>query len=248
MDRIEIKLASDDFDAKTGTFSGYGAIFGNKDRYGDVIARGAFRDTLRDWEERGKLPPMLLQHGGGRLMSSADDMLPVGQWTAMEENSTGLKVEGRLFAIGTERGQYLYEGLKSGVLDGLSIGYRVKRFTRGTKPAEPVRTLDAIDLMEVSIVTFPANDKARVGAVKSLDAMTCRAMEHSFKTDLNLSSATAVSAVAIVKKHLRDGGETEQPVSSREADDEAKLADLLPDLDNLKKAMNTHERRNQEDD
>src|SRR3546814_6009325 len=45
-----------------GTFSGYAAVFGNVDSYGDVIERGAFKATLRAWEEKGKLPPMLLQH------------------------------------------------------------------------------------------------------------------------------------------------------------------------------------------
>jgi len=227
MDRIEIKLASDDFDAKTGEFAGYGAIFGNLDSYGDVIAKGAFKTTLREWEERGKYPPMLLQHGGGGFGGSADDMLPVGQWTQMEENSKGLKVAGKLFALGTERGQYIYEGMKSGVLDGLSIGFRAKKFTRGTKPTEPVRTLEEIDLMEVSIVTFPANGKARVSNVKSFDARLLRAIEADLKTDpkLNLSSAQAVSAVAIFKKHLREEGDV-TPDLSREADEKA-LAEAL---------------------
>jgi hypothetical protein len=93
-------------------------------------------------------------------------MLPVGQWVDMQENKRGLKVDGRLFALNTERGQYLYEGLKAGVLDGLSIGYKTREFMRGTKPGEPERTLTNIDLWEVSIVTFPANPQARVGAVK----------------------------------------------------------------------------------
>lgn len=225
MDRIEIKLASDSVDAKTGEFSGYGAVFGNVDSYGDVIAKGAFRDTLREWEQRAKLPPMLLQHGGG-FMGGADDMLPVGQWTEMEENSKGLKVSGKLFALGTERGQYIYEGLKSGVLDGLSIGYRPREFTRGTKPGEPERTLTNLDLMEVSIVTFPANGKARVMGVKSLDTALCRALEKAFKEELSLSNATAVSAVAIIKKHLREGGGEDLVEASREADSTA-LADAL---------------------
>jgi HK97 family phage prohead protease len=227
MDRIEVKLASDDFDAKTGEFAGYGAIFGNLDSYGDVIAKGAFKSTLREWEERGKLPPMLLQHGGGGFGGSADDMLPVGQWTQMEENSKGLKVAGKLFALGTERGQYLYEGMKSGVLDGLSIGFRARKFTRGTKPTEPVRTLEDVDLMEVSIVTFPANGKARVSNVKSYDARFWRAFEAKLVADpeLNLSSAKAVSVVAILKKHLREEGD-EPPDLSREVDSKA-LADAV---------------------
>jgi hypothetical protein len=62
-------------------------------------------------------------------------MLPVGKWTSMEENSKGLKVEGELFALNTERGQYIYEGLKAGALDGLSIGYASRNSCNGTKPA-----------------------------------------------------------------------------------------------------------------
>jgi uncharacterized protein len=195
MDRIEIKLASDDFDAKTGEFAGYGAVFGNVDSYGDVIARGAFKGTLREWEERGKLPPMLLQHGGG-WGGSADDMLPVGQWLEMEENAKGLKVKGKLFAMATERGQYIYEGMKSGVLDGLSIGFRTKKFTMGTKPTEPSRTLEEIDLMEVSIVTFPANGKARVSNVKAAESVkTIREFE-DFLRDVGGFSHAKAKAIA----------------------------------------------------
>ena len=164
---LEVKFADDG--AKLGKFSGYGAIFGNVDSYGDVIDKGAFKETLRSWEGKGKYPPMLLQHGG--FFGAADDLLPIGKWTAMEENTKGLKVEGELFALNTERGQYIYEGLKAGSLDGLSIGYKVKNSTLGTKPGEPRRTLKTIDLVELSVVTFPANDRSRVGSVKSIEEL-----------------------------------------------------------------------------
>lgn len=196
MDRIEVKLASDDVDAKTGTFSGYGAVFGNIDARGDVIDRGAFKETLRDWEERGKLPPMLLQHGGGMFGGSPDGMLPVGKWATMEENSKGLKVEGQLFALATERAQYIYAGLKSGVLDGLSIGYSTKKAKLGTKPGEPARRLEAVSLWEVSIVTFPANGKARVTGVKSADDIkTIRDFE-TFLREVGKFSSAAAKAIA----------------------------------------------------
>lgn len=195
-DRLEVKFSSEDVDQKTGEFSGYGAIFGNVDSYGDVLDRGAFKATLREWEDRGKLPPMLLQHGGGMFGGNADDMLPVGQWLSMEENSKGLKVTGKLFALGTERGQYLYEGLKSGVLDGLSIGYIVRKSREGTKPSEPRRTLEDVDLREVSIVTFPANDKARVSAVKAAEGVrTIREFEE-FLRDVGGYSHAAARAIA----------------------------------------------------
>lgn len=222
----EIKLADDG--AKTGVFSGYGAVFGNVDSYGDVIERGAFKTTLREWEEKGKLPPMLLQHGGGMFGGNAEDMLPVGKWTAMEENSKGLKVEGQLFALGTEKGQYIVEGLKAGVLDGLSIGFRVKQAKLGTKPGEPRRTLTEIDLMELSIVTFPANPKARVTAVKG-DFPTIRELEQMLVRDAGLSAADVKALLADgykAVKRTRDAAEAE----SVETSELAKLAARIREL------------------
>ncbi len=170
MERRDYGLVEVRAEDEAGKFSGYGAIFGNTDSYGDVIERGAFSKTLKEWGQRGKLPPMLLQHGGGFFGGGADDMLPIGKWLSMEENSRGLKVEGQLFALNTERGQYIHEGLKSGVLDGLSIGFVAREVRYGDEAKdEPARTLTDIELWELSVVTFPANDKARVTAAKSLD-------------------------------------------------------------------------------
>jgi uncharacterized protein len=189
-----------------GRFSGYGAVFGNEDSTGDVIQRGAFADTLREWKARGKLPPMLLQHGA--FGAATTDLLPVGQWQRMAEDPRGLHVEGQLFALGTEKGQYLYEGLKSGVLDGLSIGYR----TRDAKAKRPgdVRTLTNLDLWEVSIVTFPANAEARVLAVKALTPENFREVEaflYRDLEDLRFSHGDAKRVVASLRKYLhRDGG------------------------------------------
>jgi uncharacterized protein len=198
----EIRLA--DADAKTGHFSGYGAYFANEDAYGDVIARGAFAETLNEWKVAGKLPPMLLQHGGG-FLGGADDLVPVGKWDSMREDAKGLRVEGHLFAMGTDRGQYIYEGLKEGVLDGLSIGFRTRDVRMGSKPGEPERTLTNIDLVEVSIVTFPANPKARVTGVKTFTLDELRELEDSLR-DEGLSRADAKTAVSVFRNHQRDVG------------------------------------------
>ncbi len=208
-----------------GTFSGYGAVFGNVDAYGDVIQKGAFKDTLREWNKTKRLPPMLAQHGG--WMMTDMDAIPIGKWVSMEEDEKGLKVEGRLINLDTERGKNIYGAMKEGVLDGMSIGYRAKEFAIGTKPEEPRRTLKKIDLIELSVVTFPANGAARVQSVKSaIDASVCRAIEAELRADpeLKLSNANAVSVLAIVKKHLREGGDLEAAKSSREADEAAILA------------------------
>ncbi|MEX0854096.1 MAG: HK97 family phage prohead protease [Bauldia sp.] len=161
---LEVKFAEGDGVA-AGTFTGYGAIFGNQDGYGDVIEKGAFKDTLREWKKLKRLPPMLSQHGGWFM--SDQDGIPVGKWTGMGEDENGLAVEGRLINLDTERGKGIYGAMKEGVLDGLSIGYFPKEFELGTKPEEPRRKLKKVELVEVSIVTFPANAEARVTGMKS---------------------------------------------------------------------------------
>jgi HK97 family phage prohead protease len=194
MQRVEVKFAAGDIDGKTGEFSGYGAIFGNVDAYGDVIAPGAFKGTLRDWRAQKKLPPMLLQHGGWGMTDS--DGIPIGVWSEMAEDEAGLAVKGRLINLDTDRGRQVYGAMKEGVLDGLSIGYRAKKFTMGTKPEEPRRRLEAVDLMEVSVVTFPANGQARVRAVKAAgELMTIREFE-DFLRDAGGFSREAARAIA----------------------------------------------------
>ncbi len=227
MERIEVKFAPDDVDAKTGEFSGYGAVFGNLDSYGDVIVPGAFKGTLRTWRKEKKLPPMLIQHGG--WMMSDMDAIPVGVWTEMAEDDHGLKVTGQLIALDTDRGKTIHGAMKAGALDGLSIGYRAKRFTLGTKPDEPRRKLEEVDLIEVSIVTFPANGKARVSAVKSVRDLTTedfRDMEATLRTK-GLSRTDAVKAVSGFREWLqRDAG---APVPDPRDEDAAamEVAELL---------------------
>lgn len=154
-------------DAGEMTFTGYGAVFGNVDYYGDVIEPGAFADTLAATQSGGDWPSMLLQHGGWGM--SPDDLSPIGVWTELVEDGIGLKVGGKLAE--TERGKEAYTLLKMTprpAIDGLSIGYLPKEWEPRSKPDEPRRKLKKVDLIEVSLVTFPANPKARVSDVKSL--------------------------------------------------------------------------------
>lgn len=193
MERIEVKFAEADVKAN-GEFAGYGAVFGNVDSYGDVIQEGAFSATLADWKAGGKLPPMLLQHGGMGVANT--DQLPIGKWTKMTEDSRGLYAEGKLINLDTELGRTVYGALKEGVLDGLSIGFRAKEFALRSKPEDPRRTLKAVDLVELSVVTFPANGKARISQVKSANEIdTIRDFER-FLRDVGGFSNGQAKAIA----------------------------------------------------
>lgn len=189
----EVKFASGQAD---GTFSGYGAAFGNVDSYGDVIKAGAFKRTLREAKKSGKWPAMLSQHGGWGM--SSEDMMPIGIWTTLEEDEKGLYVEGKL-ALDTRRGADAYALLKMSprpALDGMSIGYIAKKFTMGTKPEEPRRLLEDVELLEVSLVTWPANGAARVDDVKAAGQVkTIRDFE-AFLRDAGGFSNAAAKAIA----------------------------------------------------
>lgn len=160
----EFKFAAD-AGADAMTFTGYGAVFGNVDSYGDVIAPGAFGAWLTDVEgKRQPWPAMLAQHGGMGL--SSDDMTPVGVWTELSQDSIGLRVKGKL--ADTPRGRELHTlmKMKPAAIKGLSIGYIPKEWEPRSKPEDPKRRLKRIDVREISPVTFPANRSALVDSVK----------------------------------------------------------------------------------
>jgi HK97 family phage prohead protease len=170
MDRLycPCEFKSDDDD--DGTIRGYGSTFGNVDSYGDTVAKGAFAKTIADAQNgTGPWPVMLLQHGGA---SKAD--LPCGIWIDADEDSRGLKLKGKL-AIQTKAGADAYALLRMKprpALSGLSIGYRAIDYQlhpNNSGPSGAKRTLKSVNLLECSLVTFPADSFARIGSVKSWD-------------------------------------------------------------------------------
>lgn len=137
-----------------GAFEGYASLFGIADQGGDVVIAGAFRDSLA---RRGA--------SGVKMLWQHDPALPIGIWTAIKEDTRGLKVTGQLdLAVGKAR--ELHALMRSGAVDGLSIGFRTERSRRDARTGQ--RRLEKIDLWEISLVTFPMLPQARVSAVKSL--------------------------------------------------------------------------------
>lgn len=150
---VPLKLKSVD---DSGVFEGYGSVFGVKDSYDDIVVPGAFENSLAAWKEKSAMPAMLWQHN----MSE-----PIGIYTEIREDDVGLFVKGRLLIDDDPLAKRAHAHMKAGSLTGLSIGYVLKDWEYDrTKEAF---LLKEIDLWEVSPVTFPSNDEARVSDVKS---------------------------------------------------------------------------------
>ena len=155
-----------------------------------MIASGAFAASLKAHKAAGTMPAMLWQH-------EADE--PIGVWTEMTEDAKGLRVKGQL-ALETTRGKEAHVLLKMGAINGLSIGFMSKQWSydRDTE----IRTLTEVDLWEVSMVTFPANEASRVTNVKAADAgqiATLRDAERVLR-DAGLSADVSRAFVAQVKR------------------------------------------------
>jgi HK97 family phage prohead protease len=192
---LTLKAAGDD-----GVIEGYGSVFGVMDAYADIVAAGAFAESLKAHKAAGTMPAMLWQH---------DSDEPVGVWTEMVEDDKGLLVRGRL-AMGTTRGREASELLKMRAINGLSIGFYSRQWSYDAET--DVRTLTAVDLWEVSLVTFPANREARVQSVKSIDDLaTLKDCERLLRDAGGFSRSEATALVSRIKalggRSDSDGGQ-----------------------------------------
>ena len=119
--------------------AGYASVFNVADKGGDVVRKGAFA---------GALPvPLLWQHEARE---------PIGFVERLREDDRGLRIVARLVDAG--RGGDAVALVRAGAIDGLSFGYRVK----AGRPANGGRELAALELIEVSLVTFPMQPLARI--------------------------------------------------------------------------------------
>ncbi len=130
---------------------GYASLFGDPDRGGDIVTRGAYAASLKRLANEGRAVRMLWQHDPGQ---------PIGVWDEVREDARGLYVKGRLLD-GVERAREAAALIAAGAIDGLSIGYRTVKAVKDDKGR---RLLQELELWEVSLVTFPMLPSARVGA------------------------------------------------------------------------------------
>lgn len=191
-------------DSATGEIAGYASYFGNVDSYGDIVEPGAFDKSL---SKRG-LPAMLWQH---------DQASPVGVWKSCEADKRGLKISGNLLHDAVEKAKEAYALLKAGAIKGLSIGYRVIKSFYDEKGN---RHITEAELFEVSLVTFPANDKANVTSVKSELPRTEREFE-VFLRDAGYSREQSKAIVAkgfrALKAECRDDAVSDEVISGLQA-------------------------------
>ena len=129
---------------------GYASLFWDTDQGADVVAQGAFGDSLA-----------LTGVGGVKMLHQHDGRAVSGVWDEVREDDRGLFVRGRIIDAAPS-GRLCAALVRSGALDGLSIGFRTRRAR--SDPERKLRVLTEVDLLEVSLVAFPLLPAARLRA------------------------------------------------------------------------------------
>jgi HK97 family phage prohead protease len=202
LNRLEIPISRCNLkfgEAKdNGTFAGYASVFGGIDSFNDTITKGAFTDTIKAIENgTTRQPLMLFGHSSQNV---------VGKWTKFKEDDTGLWVEGE-FTPNHTLANDVYASTRHGAIDGMSIGFDIP--AGGSEELEEGgRRINKINLWEISIVGFPADDNARVAQVKNdiEHIESIRDAEHILR-DAGYSRATAKALLSQLR-----------PLFQREAD------------------------------
>jgi len=191
----------------SGIIEGYASVYGVQDLLGDVVQPGAFAKTITTHTAAGTRPAMLWAHDQSRV---------VGQWSSISDDGRGLLVRGQL-NLKTIEGREAFASVEAGDLDGLSIGFFVP--PNGSKYQAGANLLTEIELHEISLVSCPANQAARITSVKSLPSKpkTLREFESALR-ELGFSRA---EAVAIAKNGFTEAEKAE------EADLVNQLAELI---------------------
>ena len=165
-----------------GKLEGYASVFDSIDAVGDTIIKGAFAGCI------DKDIPMFVNHDHGAI--------PVGTFKAIEDG-VGLFVDGSI-NLQHKDGETVYSALKRGDITGMSIGFQMPK-DGFTMKDDGGRIITEADLKEISIVTFPCEDSARITAVKQErwdECETIRDLERLIRDELDTTKSVACTLLS----------------------------------------------------
>lgn len=150
-----------DGEGKSDTAAGYAVVFNSEADIGgyfrEIVAPGAFTETLKTADVRA-----YFDHDRGRVL---------GRMSAgtlrLTPDEKGLAVE--IDLPDTTDGRDVRELIDRGDVSGMSFGFSVTHDEWDETVDPPLRTIHAVELREVSIVSEPAYDDTSI-ALRSRDA------------------------------------------------------------------------------
>lgn len=157
---FQIKAAGTDDGLEEGQFTAYASVFGNVDSYGDIVDKGAFTDTLKEWEAKDAPIPLLWGHDIFDMFNN------IGEVLEAKEDDHGLLVKGQ-FDLDNPNGRQGYKLAKTKRVTDLSFAFDVVDSEEEVKDEQRFNHLKSLKLYEVSMVPFGANDQTEFVGVKA---------------------------------------------------------------------------------
>ncbi|WP_375331821.1 phage major capsid protein [Candidatus Tisiphia endosymbiont of Temnostethus pusillus] len=146
--------------------SGYASVYNISDQHNDLIAKGAFASA---------------DHSSIKFLWQHDWQQPIGVIKSLTEDDYGLKVEA-IINNKIEKGKEAIELVRQGAVDSLSVGFNIKLSNYNNLNQ---RVITEAELIEVSIVTFPANYHAKISHItKHIYSNDTILMENNMDTEL----------------------------------------------------------------
>lgn len=207
----EIKSIND-----AGEIQGYFSTFDKKaDSYGDCVAPGCFTDTINEWKEKGKFPPLVWNH------NMNDPELIIGRVDDIREDEHGPLMTAHFYD--TAKAQAVRNLVKENSVYQFSFAYVVEKERKPNKEeteADPriMNVLEKVGLIEVTITPSPANPLAQVTSVKSEEVESKVEEENEIKSGRRTSAKDGDSIKGVI-------GKLNESISALEAllDDKAEV-------------------------
>lgn len=160
---------------ENGIIEGYFSTYDKKpDSYGDIIAPGAFTETIKKREETGHPFPLCFNHDFSAVIGAVD---------SIEDTEKGPYIKAHF--LDTQQAQDVRKMLLSGAIYQFSFAYDVLEARRPTEEEKKLgigTVLEKLEVFEISVVTVPANQNAVATEVKSAEPET-KAGKRNSKAD-----------------------------------------------------------------
>lgn len=224
---LRIKAAGEEDDLADGTIRAYASVFGNVDSYGDVVEKGAFARSIKEWEDSGDTLPLLWGH------NTFDPDFNIGGVKSAVEDDHGLLIEAE-FDLDNPKAAQVYRLCKGRRVRDLSFAFDIAEAGEGKVDDQPVRLLKDLNLFECSIVPYGANPETSIVAVKhSIEALTGQLRKNDEKPgDLTELRSMLTSAVDLIDALSADDEDDDDEKASSGNDsldsEESKSAGLSP--------------------
>lgn len=204
--------AEESEESGSGYLVGYASVFGNVDSYGEVMEKGAFSDTLKEWEGR-KIPVFY-----GHDLTNPENN--IGYVESAEEDDTGLLVRCVVDTEGPGNGPIVYKLLKEGRIDRMSFGF----YVNDADHKGGVTYIKKVSLLEVSVVPAPANPEAAINEVKSSKKESDMTPEDIEKLIVEpiIKHIDEAFEKYVGDEEEQDKPEEDKPAEDKPADDKAK--------------------------